>query len=77
MTDLADLAEMRVIEVVGGPLDGLYHEGHQEFPVPDRLGILGEDRKLHWHEVDHCTGKAAYVETIPARVPRDAVDRST
>ena len=39
-----------VLELIGGPLDGVIHELHKGFPPPDRFGLTNEDgNERYWY----------------------------
>ena len=42
----------RVVELVGGPLDGRVHEVHIGFPVPPMMGLPRNegDARRHWYK---------------------------
>lgn len=53
-----------VVELVGGPLDGVIHELHGTI-VPESFGLLNTERtELHWYMVESNKTHATYAETV-------------
>lgn len=45
---------MAILELIGGPLDGVIHEVDGEWPVPDALALCskGDLTVRHWYLTD-------------------------
>jgi hypothetical protein len=53
---------MAVLELIGGPLDGLIHEVAGDWPVPNALGLCpdNDDTVRHWYVTDEKQEKATF-----------------
>lgn len=48
-----------------GPLKGLLHEVHKDWPCPAQMGFLSDDKKYkHWYAVTANQTEARFVKTV-------------
>ena len=62
------MSDIRILELIGGPLDGTIHEIAAGFPVPDRIGLPdGKTALLHWYATDAWNGNARFIMSSSKR----------
>ena len=58
------------VELVGGPLDGVFHELQFGWPLPAKMGLPNEDKTiLHWYTLGN-DDRMYFIESVtPAKGP--------